>query len=597
MAAPFRAAPYIRVSTQMQADDGSSLVNQETWIKNYIEMKKWRALDPFRDEGFSGGTMDRPALQDLLEEIQAGNVDAIVVYKLDRLSRNLSDFLHFLREIEEHQVTLVSLSESIDTSTAAGRVVVNILMAFAQFERETISQRVRDSKRATRQRGEWAGGRPAYGLVYRKGQGLLAHPTKAEHIEELFRHYLVVQSTTSTAEHLRAKFPAGRKWTASNVSGALRNPYYVGKVKLPDGSVIAGKHEAIVDWDTFRLAQEILTKNRLGNRSKSKAYKHQIAIVDLLECGCGSPCTIHHAYNRRKSKGGKRYDYVRCKQYSKSGCRVEPILGKKLEAASVEVIAQASRKPEVIEQALRDLQSLRNAELEDAKRDHAQALKEKKRIDKQIARLIKALKETGSAAIQDELTAMEGVLGLVEERIRDLEATAPAPAPSAYHVTRIRKALEEFGLLYQEMAFVERKDLFEAYFTSIIWHGTHAELVFADGKATKIMPLIDGKFSTEDLLDHLPEDLRLKSRRINPAKECVVVNCSKPRYSRDGLCRQHHQRTKSTGKPRAKLTLEQVDEIRRLKKKNPKLSTRKLGEMFGVSHMAVAKILSGSTWK
>lgn len=595
-AASLRAVTYGRVSTKQQSEEGKSLLRQKMELHDFVARKAWEHVGHFEDPGVSGGKLDRPELSRVRDLIRAGQVDILVFASLDRLSRGIFDFLVLLEEAEKNNVRFVALDATIDTTTPQGRAFAQMAMVMAEFERGMIAKRVKEGKNAARKRGEWVGGKPGYGLVFKKGKGLVQDPIKALHIKELFQDYLASQSTATTAKHLREKFPTGRKWTPSNVSGALRNVYYAGKVPQDDGTVIDGKHEAIVDWTTFNQAQEILKANTLGNRSKTKTYKHGIAIVDLMECSCGSGCTVYHAYNRTKVKGGKRFDYLQCKLKAGKGCEVDRILGHKLESACIDVVAQAARKPEVISRALRELQTFRNEELKEAKRDLAQLHGERMKLQSQTQRIVDLVKDSDNPALQQELARLESASQQLDRRISQLEAISPSPAPSQRHLTAIRKALEDFTVLYGEIAFVERKELFHAFFEKIIWHGSHAELVFADGRTKRIMPLIDGKFSTENLLESLPGDMRLKTRRMDPEKECVAVGCAKPRHA-GGLCRQHYQRTRTTGKPRAKLTDEQVAEIRRLKKQNPKLTTRKLGEMFGISHNNVAVILRGDTWK
>lgn len=162
----------------------------------------WRLVDKkFDDGGYSGGTMNRPALTELLKDIEAGQIDIVVVYKIDRLSRSLCDFTDLSKLFEQHGVSFVSVSQQIDTSNAAGRMMLNILMSFAQFEREMTADRIRDKIYASRKRGMWTGGPTPYGCVLEDKQ-LKVEPKAAEAVRMMFRRYAATGSSLQVAREL-----------------------------------------------------------------------------------------------------------------------------------------------------------------------------------------------------------------------------------------------------------------------------------------------------------------------------------------------------------------------------------------------------------
>ncbi len=166
VASPIRCAIYTRKSTEEGLDrDFNSLDNQREAAEHYIKSQEgWDLLtDRYDDGGFSGGNVDRPALQRLLADIEAGKVDRVVVYKIDRLSRSLLDFAKLADFLEKHRVSIVSVTQQLDTATSMGRLTLNMLLSFAQFEREMVSDRTRDKMRAARRRGKWTGGMPRLG--------------------------------------------------------------------------------------------------------------------------------------------------------------------------------------------------------------------------------------------------------------------------------------------------------------------------------------------------------------------------------------------------------------------------------------------------
>src|SRR3990167_4912411 len=206
-----RCAIYTRKSTTEGLDqDFTSLDNQRESAESYIQSQKsqgWIAIpDKYDDGGFTGANIDRPALQTLTDDIKAGKVDCVVVYKVDRLSRSLIDFVRLLQFFEENKITFVSVTQHFDTNTSMGRLTLNILLSFAQFEREIISERTKDKMGAARRRGKWTGGRPALGYdLDRQNRCLIVNPKEAELVREIFLLYLKEKSLFKVAELLNQK--------------------------------------------------------------------------------------------------------------------------------------------------------------------------------------------------------------------------------------------------------------------------------------------------------------------------------------------------------------------------------------------------------
>jgi len=199
----------------------------------------------YDDGGFTGGNMERPALTRLIDDVERGEVDIVVVYKVDRLSRSLLDFARLIERFEQRGVGLVAVTQHLDTSTSMGRLTLNILLSFAQFEREIISERTRDKIAAARRRGKWAGGPLILGYrVDRERRALEIIPEEAEVVRLAFELYLRTRSIGLTAKRLNARGfkqkkhvsktgreVGGRPWDKNTVHRLLRNPLYVGKVR------------------------------------------------------------------------------------------------------------------------------------------------------------------------------------------------------------------------------------------------------------------------------------------------------------------------------------------------------------------------------
>src|SRR5256886_853649 len=212
--ATIRCAIYTRKSTEVGLEQNfNSLDAQREACLAYIQSQRhegWKCLPArYDDGGFTGGNMDRPALKRLLADVEAGRIDCVVAYKLDRLSRSLLDFARIIGIFEKHHVSFVSITQQFNSATSMGRLVLNVLLSFAQFEREIISERTRDKIAATRRKGKWSGGFPVLGYdVDPKGGRLLVNEDEAAQVRGLFALYLEKQSLVPVVEELDA-----RGWT------------------------------------------------------------------------------------------------------------------------------------------------------------------------------------------------------------------------------------------------------------------------------------------------------------------------------------------------------------------------------------------------
>lgn len=294
-----RCAIYTRVSTSDQADqEYSSLESQRETAEAYIASQRhagWECLpERYNDGGYTGANTDRPAFQRLLADIEAGRVDCIICYKLDRLTRSLIDFMKTLEILQRHDVTLVSVTQAFDTSTATGKLMMHILMSFAEFERQLISERTRDKMAAARRKGKYAGGQPVlgYNVVNTK---LVIDRTEAKRVRQIFQLYLEHQSLLATANELNARAWTTKCWTTRsdkrrggsrfhkvNLYNLLTNPVYVGKVRHKD-EVYEGEHAAIVDAAVFDAVQEKLARNGT-NGGREVRNKHGAILSGILRC-------------------------------------------------------------------------------------------------------------------------------------------------------------------------------------------------------------------------------------------------------------------------------------------------------------------------
>jgi DNA invertase Pin-like site-specific DNA recombinase len=282
-----RCAIYTRKSTEHNLDlEFNSLDAQREACEAYIKSQAhegWRLIHDHYDDGaFSGASLDRPALQKLLNEVRAGKIDIIVVYKVDRLTRSLADFAKLVELFDQHSVSFVSVTQSFNTTSSMGRLTLNVLLSFAQFEREVIGERVRDKIAASKAKGIWVGGSVPLGYASVKKK-LVVVPEEAETVRLIFRRYLELGSIRNLAEDLdrkrirtrrhilsTGKVRGGIRFGVGSLGQLLRNRFYVGEIAYR-GAVHVGEHKPILDHALFDAVQAKLAASANARQLKLKA--------------------------------------------------------------------------------------------------------------------------------------------------------------------------------------------------------------------------------------------------------------------------------------------------------------------------------------
>jgi site-specific DNA recombinase len=278
----FRCAIYSRKSTEHNLDlEFNSLDAQREACEAYIKSQAhegWRLVpDRYDDGGLSGASLDRPALQTLLADIRAGKVNTVVVYKVDRLTRSLADFAKLVELFDQHGVSFVSITQSFNTTSSMGRLTLNVLLSFAQFEREVIGERVRDKIAASKRKGLWVGGPVPLGYRSREKK-LVIEPSEAETVRLIFQLYLELGSIGALTEELDRRgmrtsgtqgrrHPGGRPLGVGALAYLLKNRVYVGAV-VYRGEVHRGEHEPILDRDLFEAVQAKLAEGVVERKAR-----------------------------------------------------------------------------------------------------------------------------------------------------------------------------------------------------------------------------------------------------------------------------------------------------------------------------------------
>ena len=273
----FRCAIYTRKSTEEGLEqDFNSLDAQREACEAYIKSQQhegWTLIEKqYNDGGFSGGNLERPALKELFKDIENNKVDIVVVYKVDRLTRSLLDFAKIVELFDSHEASFVSVTQNFNTTTSMGRLTLNILLSFAQFEREVTGERIRDKIAASKKKGMWMGGRVPIGYL-KKDKKLFVDENNAKKVLNIFQKYLELKSVPKLKDYLvenNIKSNTNRFFEKGQLYHILQNKIYTGKV-VHKGNVYKGEHLGIIDEDIFNSVQKLLLENSTENKDKESS--------------------------------------------------------------------------------------------------------------------------------------------------------------------------------------------------------------------------------------------------------------------------------------------------------------------------------------
>src|ERR1035437_10165162 len=352
-----RCAIYTRKSSEEGLEQSfNSLQAQREACEAYISSQRhegWQVVTKkYDDGGFSGGNMNRPALKQLLEDIAAGRIDTVVVYKVDRLTRSLIDFAKIIEVFDQKGVSFVSVTQQFNTTSSMGRLTLNVLLSFAQFEREVTGERIRDKVAASKKKGMWMGGTIPLGYDVRD-RLLQINEAEATTVRTIFNQFLQLGNVTILRgwlleNDIRSK--SGSHFFCGPLYQMLHNPLYIGLTRHKTNTY-PGQHQAILDCETWDKVQALLVANRQGGKRKPRATKTSL-FTGLLFDAEGTRYTPTHA-----TKNGRRYRYYTSQAIIKKTEKVETptrIPAPDLESAVIERLLKLLREPGDLVTSIRD---------------------------------------------------------------------------------------------------------------------------------------------------------------------------------------------------------------------------------------------------
>lgn len=369
-----RCAIYTRKSTDEGLDmDYNSLDAQrdagEAYIRSQLHAGWMLVQDRYDDGAYSGGNMERPALQRLIEDIKAGKVQMVVVYKIDRLSRSLMDFAAMAKIFEEHGASFTSVTEQFSTASAIGRLHLNIILSFAQFERENSRERILDKVAASKKKGMWMGGFPPLGYDV-DSRKLVVNAPEADTVRWIFRRYGETHSILHLVRELqqqgiksktfitkKGKHREGQEFTVGAVNKILRNCVYVGRVHHK-GQFYQGEHEPLVELEVWEAVQKTFETAERGRRGRELGDNSASLLNGLLVCRC-CKAAMTHTFTRKP--GGRLYRYYTpsaVKRGLRDKCTVGTVSAPSVEATVLTQIRAIIRQPEIVMGVWQQVQGL-----------------------------------------------------------------------------------------------------------------------------------------------------------------------------------------------------------------------------------------------
>jgi site-specific DNA recombinase len=469
-----RCAIYTRKSTDEGLDsDFNTLDAQRESAEAFITSQRhegWISLPhKYDDGGYTGANMDRPALKRLLDDVKTGAVDCVIVYKVDRLSRSLLDFSRIMEVLDKNGATFVSVTQQFNTTSSMGRLTLNVLLSFAQFEREMISERTRDKMSAARRKGKWVGGNLVLGYDVAPQRGsIVVNQEEAQRVREIFKLYLDLGSLIPVVEELDRRGWRMKAWTTqkgrpaggkpiakNNLYNLLTNMIYAGKVDY-DGQVYEGEQERIVEDEVFNKVQSVLTRNgRRGGRNLGN--KHGALLKGLVRCASCDVGMIH-TYVNKKNRIYRYYVCIKAHQRGWAQCETRSVSAPAIENAVVEQLRGIGRNPTLLREVLRQLREhrdRRSAAIEREKSDSCEEIRKAAQEIKDAVSMCSNVGTSGSATarladLQDRTSRLNG-------RFADLSQQLAAIEAEDVDAQDVEAALHEFDPLWEQLSTWEQE--------------------------------------------------------------------------------------------------------------------------------------------
>lgn len=497
-------AVYTRVSVdeRAQTQTYSTLDNQRDSCLSYVKSQKtdgWRVFKVYEDSGQSGGSLNRPALKQLIQDMKKGHIHIVVVYKIDRLTRNHRDFYSLLEIFNEHHVTFVSTTQHFDTTSSAGRLLLHIMLEFAQFEREMAQERTYDKRLAMARKGMYCGGRVPLGYDS-KDKKLIINPEEAKIIRMCFELYPKLGSMGAVSNKLnelgyRTKkfYVKGKRGTGSTkfdkkkVSTILANPLYIGKIRFKDNKngkeyLFDGEHKPIIiDRKVWEGVQNVLMSNRETHKT-FKQNKYELLFQGLVRCGACQSAMV----NSSKWKKGKVYLYYRCHQSVEKGkdsCPIRTLPADELENFLIREFKRLGENDTLLKKSIQKANVMAKKGLDPLKKEKDAIESQLAKVNQDLKRLLEILKseDTSQKRVQtvlNEISDLEGSKEKLEQELYRINTNMHHMSQYVIDAETFTKLFREFPAVFETFSFEEKRNLILLLVKEVIYTPTKITVKF-----------------------------------------------------------------------------------------------------------------------
>lgn len=489
-----RCAIYTRKSTEEGLQqEFNSLDAQREAAEAFIRSQKhegWELLpDLYDDGGYTGGNMDRPALQRLIDDINRRAIDCVVVYKVDRLSRSLLDFAKMMELFDKRGVSFVSVTQQFNTTNSLGRLTLNILLSFAQFEREIISERTRDKLSAARKKGKWIGGHPVLGYdIDPRGGKIVVNADEAQRVRAMYDLYVKLGTLNAVWDEISRRDWRSKQWTTeagvtrggkpiskSGLYGILTNALYNGMVDHK-GTLYPGEHERIVEQKIWERVQEGLRENGRTNGAVVK-NKYGALLRGVLFCKhCGT--AMMHTYTH---KGPRRYRYYVCYKAQQKGwknCQTKSVGAEQIEGAVLTSIRRLARDRELAEAVLAEAMTQLKGRTHELVSERTAAKRNLRQLNQDLAKLAA---DTGSdtGLRFERIKSLEDSIRATERRMEEISRELAHLEQEPLDVDHLRRTIREFEEVWATLTVREQEQMVKLLVSKVVYDGVTGKVTIS----------------------------------------------------------------------------------------------------------------------
>ena len=472
---------YTRVSSRNQADaDYSSLETQRERLEAYCRSQDdFTIYRVYEDGGYSADSLDRPALKEMLRDLRDGRLNCVLAYKIDRLTRSVKDF-HLLMDLfDRYGVKFVSVTQSLDTQNPMGRLLRNILLDFAQFEREMTADRTRDKMYQRAQKGMWNGGHAPYGYIA-KNKRLLVHPEEGERVRFMFRQFAAMPSLGRLRDELHRRrwyARSGRPWVKTALDQILRNPMYCGLIRFHEHR-FQGEHEALIEESLYRAVE---SKRR--DRSHPSTKQTRIFLLKgLIRCAvCGSWMTPHYTQKKHKDASVYRIPYYRCTKtlhVNNAACSVKHVNADQVERVVVQTLSDLAQNDTYIRMSVEALNGDLKRKTEPLTQEAGRIKKRIEEIEREIGRYVKALGQgkLSIGRLEVQIGALEADQLALQKQYVDLEQQINESAARDYDAALLQRTLSDFRAAFSTLTRPEQSEALQCVLKAVTVHPQKLDL-------------------------------------------------------------------------------------------------------------------------